>query len=84
MGIEHIILKVKHILPINCIVLAFCSFPLLNKIMAAIIDTTISIKIAKMKNQNKIMVGAFSINITPPNFYFLRNVKLIDLMLSQH
>ena len=64
MGIEHIAPKVKHIFPMNCILLALCSLLFFNKTIASIIDTTISIKIAIMKSQNKIMVGAFSINNT--------------------
>jgi len=62
MGIEHIVLKVKHIFPTNGIL------PFFSKIIAAIIDTSISIKIIMMKSQNKIMVGVFSINNITPIF----------------
>jgi len=65
MGIEHIVLKAKHAFPINSIF----SLPFLIKTTAIIIDATIRRKIAMMNNQNKIMVGALSINQYLPNLY---------------
>ena len=62
MGIEHIILKVKHIFPTNRISSVLCSLPFFSRIIAVTIDMSISIKTAMMKSQNKIIVGVFSIN----------------------
>jgi len=73
-GVEHMILKIKHIFPNNCFLLSPCSFPLFIKTIA-INNKTIKSSINTMlKNQNKIMLGAFSINDT--SHYLLNSTTI--------
>jgi len=59
-------LNTKQSFPAICICFILCSLPFLINTVAAHIKPTISIDIAVMKHQNKIILGAFSINNTSP------------------
>ena len=63
MGIEHMILKTKPLFQNKCSCLVPFALLFLYIIMLEIIDTTIRIKIAVIKIQNRIIVGVFSKNI---------------------
>ena len=83
MGIEHIMPKTKHIFPNNCILLVLFLLPFFIKIIAVIIKAIISTKIAIMKYQNKIMLGAFSIINISQSIYTIHYTTPVDFQINQ-